>query len=184
MGFCKVGRLRLMVRPKLRGGSCATRPVAELLAEPGLERFLAGCCAGETRLSTPRDPAWLAWRYAAAPGLGYRALWQLDGAAGAAIILRPRRRAGLAELSLVEVLASSGEAALARLLHRLAGAPASVLTATAAPGTPEREALVRAGFLPLVVPGRWLTALPLRPTGVDPRRWSSFRFGLGDLELF
>lgn len=184
MGFCKVGRLRLLVRPKLRGGSLELRPVEELLAEPSFERFLAGCFAGERRLHTPRDPAYLAWRYAAAPGLGYRALWDLEGEEGAVVIVRPRRRAGLAELSLVEVLTSSGEAALDRLLRHLAGAPANLLTAMAASGTPERRALRRAGFFPLVVPGRWLTALALRSSKPDPTRWSSFRFGLGDLELF
>ena len=62
--------------------------------------------AGGRRLATDADLAYLRWRYAAAPGLDYRAVPVVrDGRLAALGIGRVRPRGGLRELTLAEVLA-------------------------------------------------------------------------------
>jgi len=193
MGFRRVGRLRLMARPlapwRWGGPSLPAemRPIEELLAEPGLAPFLQAAVAGEERLHTPRSPEYLEWRYARAPGLDYRALWDFDDTSGALAIARVRRRGKLGELSLAEALASAdaeGPRRLRRILGQLLGsARAHLAVACAAGGTAERRVLGSLGFLPLTVPTRWLTLRPLEDS-IEARSWGDFRPQLGDLELF
>lgn len=208
MGWRTVGRLRLEIRPVwgrllrgLLGGRAAVdalgvadfgRPVQDLVEAAGLETWLGGVFAGEERLHTVRTASWLRWRYADVPGLGYRAVWDLDpdGAAGAAVVARARRRGGRVELSLAEVLVSPDRASRGRLQRLLAelvrDSGADYLLALAAARTPERRALRRGGFFPVVVPSRHFTVRPLAamPAGLDPMRWDAWRLSLGDLELF
>jgi GNAT superfamily N-acetyltransferase len=210
MGWEDVGRVPLRVRLRRpgrvlgralaagrgRGGAgggaespplAGLRPVSELLDEPALPGFLAAWGAGERRLHTPRSPEYLRWRYAAAPGLSYRACWHLEGSSGAAAVVRSRLRRGLAEASLSELLVTpdpAGRAAARRLLERLGHLPGpDYLAAAAAPDSAEHRALREAGWRPLPL-GPRLVARPLRISAPDPRERASWRLSAGDLELF
>lgn len=207
MGWKDVGRAPLLVRLRrpvrsLRGllgrardqgeGSLETppelRPVGELLGEPDLPALLAAWSAGERRLHTPRTPEYLSWRYGEAPGLSYGALWRLEGSSGAVVVARARRRYGLREVTLSELLASDdpeGQDTARALLRRMGGlADVDYLAALATPGTVERDLLREAGWLPVAAGPRWVVRPLRRATGPDPRDRRSWRSSAGDLELF
>lgn len=201
MGWRDVARVPVRLRPV--PGARLRRPAAhhsfpdlpfptvdELLGRPELPALLARRRPGD-RLHTPRDLAYLRWRYAGPPGLRYHALWLFRDDTAAALVLRARERRGLREVSLSEILVDDqrqGIALAGRLLRRVAReSGADYLAACAAPGTPERRAVGRAGFLPWGWPGPRLTARPLGPppaAGADPLRIESWRFSVGDLEIF
>jgi GNAT superfamily N-acetyltransferase len=164
--------------------------VADLLEEPVLDSLLDEICRDEGRLHTPRSRGYLCWRYGKVPAVRYHGLSRFKESSGALIIVRSRRRSGLRELSLSEVLVTRDVAGVrtgAQLIDEIisASGPDYVL-ACAAKGTPEREALRRAGFLPFQIPGprftlRTVTDEPLNP---DPLLWESWRLMIGDMELF
>lgn len=206
MGWEDVGRLPLRVRLRrparlvraLRrrhrwdpADSSSTpeglRPVRELLEEPGLPALLAGWAEGERRLHTPRTLEYLRWRYQQAPGPAYGALWHLEGASGAVVVARSRRRRGLRELTLSELLVSDdfgGRKAGRELLERLGALPGmDYLAAAAVPSGAEREVLRGRGWLP-VPRGPRLIVRPLRPVRPEPLVLASWRLSVGDLELF
>jgi hypothetical protein len=211
MGWRSVGRVPLLVRP-LRPGRLAaavlrgsgdrsaapprapagTAPVAELLAHPGAEGFLAGLWDGEARLHTPRTAAYLRWRYGEPPAgaPAYGALWRFEGDAGAVVIARERVRRGLTGIVLCEVLVRGGERgerAAAELAGKIAArSGADYLAAVAAHGTPERRALRAAGLLPVGRRGPHLTVRELAPppARIAPATWRGWRLAAGDLELF
>ncbi len=208
MGWRDAGRPPLLVRPRrplrmlaalLRTGAARSsaaspppaplRPVGELLAEPELPGFLARWSRGEERLHTPRDAAYLRWRYDRVPGLSYGALWELDGESGALAVGRLRERRGLRELALAELLVSD-DAAGRRAGARLAATAGRVpgvdhAVAMAASGRPERRALLAGGFLPARRLAPRLVVRPLPAAGAadapDVRHWCP---SVGDLELF
>lgn len=208
LGWRSAGRLPLSVRPigaRVLGRRRSEpprmtsdwSPVDDLLAAPEAHGFLTTLWQDEPRLHTPRDAAYLAWRYAAVPGIDYRAMADVEGGAGALVIARPRLRRGRAELALAEVLIGDGEvsarrsaALLRRVIAAAAGGGADYLVAVASPRTVERSALTRCGFLTLPSAGPRVAVRPLAagasragehrgPLGVRDWRWS-----LGDLELF
>jgi len=172
-----------------RGPPGGLAPVDDLLSAPRLPALLAAWGREEARLHTPRSVEYLRWRYASVPGLRYHAAWELDGEAGAAVVLRLRRRGFCREVALCEVLASPDPrgVAAARALIRAAvrAAGGDYAAAAAVRGTAEARILGRTGLVPLPVPGRRFTVRSLgdRPAGADPRRWSAWRLSLGDLEL-
>lgn len=209
MGWQDVGRMPLMVRVRrplgmarrvLRGrrreappsapALHSLRPLSALLAEDDLPAFLAGWAADEERLHTPRNIDYLAWRYARCPGVGYAASWRFAGDRGALLVVRARHRAGAAELSLVECLASGdaiGREALGELLAELTeAAGADYHLAVAARGTAERRVLLRSGFLPARPAGPPLMVRAIA-AGVSPPallRPAAWRLSAGDLELY
>lgn len=142
------------------------------------------------RLTTPRGPEYLRWRYADVPGFAYRAGWAFDGRDGAALVWRLVERWGLCELRLCEVLLTPGPGGrrLAReALRRLPDTcGADYVSAMAPAGTAEWRALVRSGFLPVPRVGPSVTVRPLAPLGrgPDPLLRRSWRWSIGDLELF
>lgn len=208
LGWRDVGRVPLMVRI-LRPGRSLWRlltlgatggeerpvtveppgqPLAELLAMPALGPFLDAWTATADGLRTPRSSDYLRWRYADVPGLSYRALWSLgDDGSGALLVTRLRRRRGLLELSLSEVLVSQDDGGWRRareLLGRITGpAGADFAAALAARGTAERRLLTDAGFVPFPF-GPRLTVLPMTSSPPDPCSPKTWRPAVGDLELF
>lgn len=205
MGWTAIGRLPVRARllalgrgvadPGRAGGSgegTTPFPVAAFLARPETPAFLAAVeerRRRDPRLRTAATADYLRWRYAEAPGLGYRALWAGDAAAAAAIVLRSRRRRGLGELAVAEVLVAGEEgiATAGRLLRRLRRAGGGHhAVAVASPGTDEARALRRAGFLRLPGLGPRLFVRPLAPAAADiePLRSASWRFAAGSFELF
>jgi GNAT superfamily N-acetyltransferase len=163
------------------------QPIADLLADRHLPRFLAAWEEGAARAHTPRDSVYLAWRYGAAPGLAYGGLWHLEGDGGAVVVARASRRRGLTELSLVELLASDdrvGRAAATELLGRVAALPGiDHLVAAGAAGTPERRLLRARGFWPAAAFAPRLVVRPLT-TDAGQAPLARWRPAAGDLELF
>jgi len=199
MGWRPAGRLPLFVR--LFPTGVVQRPdglpeddatVAELLAHEGIPDFLAALerSRDDGRFHTPATPAYLRWRYAEAPGLLYGAAWATGDEAAAAIVYRLRRRWGLRELSMSEVLAAPHPESIARaadLVEEVADAAAvHHAVAVAAPGTPEHAALRRAGFRRVPNAGPRLFVRELSPTEALPdlRNPASWRPSTGSFELF
>ena len=210
LGWRRVGRVPLLIYPRRpmrmaaafigRGGAGDSAPltsedlprVSTLLDELAGPEWLGSGSAAEAdeRLHTAWSPEYLRWRYDAVPGHQYRALHDTHRDAGAALIFHRQRRAGLKEVKISELLMRGGDqggemaaALLARLVRDL---DADYLVAVAAPGTPERRALRRAGFLPARVMGPRLVVRELAPAAVapDPTAATAWRCSLGDLELF
>lgn len=167
-------------------------PVRELLELPWLGRFLDAVEAGrkDRRYRTPLSKEYLRWRYAEIPDIEYRALWSGEAEAAAALVVRGRERGRFREVMVSEVLAPAGPAgvrAAARLLRRLARqAAADYLATVSSPGTLERAAAARAGFLPVpgAGPALFVRELADTPELPDPARRGSWRLGLGLLEIF
>jgi GNAT superfamily N-acetyltransferase len=159
--------------------------VAQLLRRER-ERARAGPGAGPERLATPRDLAYLRWRYGAAPLLDYRAVTEERGGELAGLALfRVRPRGALWESTIAEVLAGGDPAVARRLLRRAArAAPVDHLTLHAPARSPLARAAAQSGFLPSPA-GIRLVANPLTagllPDPTDLRAWA---FSLGDLEVF
>jgi GNAT superfamily N-acetyltransferase len=199
LGWQEVGRVPVAVRVRRparlltarRAGLRPAPPVAADLAATVLEDAdaLARLLRREPTprgLATERDPAYLAWRYGAAPLLGYRAVAETRGGelAGAAIF-RVRRRGGLWESTIAEVLAGGDAGAARRLLHRVVqAAPVDHLTFHAPAGSPTARAARLAGFLP--APAGVRLVVNSRREGIrpDPTGLGAWSLSLGDLEVF
>lgn len=164
--------------------------VDELLRAPGLEDFLRAMEPPEERLWTPRDGAYLRWRYQEIPGFDYYAACQLDGENGAVIIFRSERQGELQGLRICELLLGPGPSSrrigrslLASVL-REAGAEFAV--AMAAAQTPEQRILLSSAFVPVPRLGPHFTVRPLNgaQAAPDPLRWRDWRLAIGDVEMF
>jgi GNAT superfamily N-acetyltransferase len=205
MGWREVGRvpvavrvrrpLRLLARGRGRGPGGEPAAAPAVRAEPAaavledgdqVAALLAREPAAPSRLSTPRDLAYLRWRYGAAPLLGYRAVVERRGGEIAGVaVFRVRPRGRLWESTVVEVLAGGDRAAAGRLLRRVAAAaPVDHLTMHAPAGSSAARAALRSGFLPSPA-GIRLVANPLRPGLLpDPTDLGAWALSLGDLEVF
>jgi GNAT superfamily N-acetyltransferase len=162
--------------------------VAELLQERRLSMFLAAVSTDDERYHTARTVEYLRWRYATVPGMQYQARLDTAGDAGALVIARGRMRGRFREVTISELLVTPsirgvqiGRALISDLMRN---ADADYVAACAASGTPERQALARAGFLPIAGIGPHFTARALRTDGRDPSKWANWRCSIGDLELF
>jgi hypothetical protein len=202
LGWREVGRVPVAVRARrplrlARGrGAPAARlpPRPTVMAETAarvLERdeevawLLAEAQVEDERLRTPRDLAYLRWRYGAAPLLDYAAVVEEEaGRLRGLAIFRVRPRGALWETTVAEVLVPAGDRRTTRrLLRRVAAAaPVDHLTLHDPDGT--ATAAARLGFLP--APGG--IALVVKPLhdGVrpDPTELGAWALSLGDLEVF
>lgn len=171
--------------------------VTELLDGPDtgwLAEALESSGESPPRLSTARSLPYLRWRYQDIPGgpsFEYRSLSRSTGSAHAAVVFRGRSRRGLAEIDVAEIFpgpggdAKSSVALAADLLRELVkSADADILAAVAAPGTPERLALRKAGFVPARRLAPWVTVLPLEASAGPGLHVDDWRWSLGDLEIF
>lgn len=209
MGWQDVGRAEIWLRPLPGSGlrlvaegpgdaraetpdplAEVSTPVQDVLKDPFLIPFLERVWDGERRLHTARNREYLAWRYAGAPGLEYRALRRFEPPSGALLIVRHRWRKRWRECLLSEVMVTPDEGGitLAKALVRelVRRARAHVLAATVARGTAEHRVVRQTGFLPLPWLGPRFTVRPLHscPLAQDLSQWSSWRLSLGDLEIF
>lgn len=155
------------------------------------ERAAADAAAPRVRLGTERTAEFLRWRYADAPGLDYRAIAVEHGGTLAGIAFcRPRARGRLAELTLSDLVVRPGDrATAARLLRTAASAGCDHVATHLADGTEGRSVALRSGYLPAPRTGMTLVARPFgeRVPGSsepDPLESASWRFALGDLEVF
>jgi GNAT superfamily N-acetyltransferase len=203
LGWQDLGRLPVGVRVRrplrlargLRAPDGPPRPRPALAADPAqhlleraaqVEQLLAEIRLGEDRrLRTPRDLAYLRWRYGDARWLGYAAVAEEEGGhlRGLAIF-RVRPRAGAWESTIAELLVPRGDRRTARrLLRRVAAAaPVDHLTFHAPDGT--ALAAATSGFLPAPGGVRFVVRPVgdgIRPDPTDPGAWA---LSLGDLEVF
>lgn len=205
MGWTEVGTVPVAVRPvrplRFLGSQlgrsrrrpeasvdCPLPPAATAFDHPdGLEGLLTAGHGPDDRLATDRSLAYLRWRYAEAPGLDYRVvvLGRADAPDGVAFG-RPRRRGGRAELTLSELVVADGDGRALRALGLLVAAQSGCdhVATVAGPDPSAAVALRKAAYL--AVPGRGitLTSRPLRAVRPAPVELASWRFSLGDLELF
>lgn len=162
------------------------RPAGEALALPEVERLVAGAVRPQGRLTTPRIPLFMKWRYGAGP-LPYHALTAGDPPDAVAIV-RLRSRGRLREAVVCEALSVPGAArrldGLLRSLPRACGADHAV--AHFGPGWPAAEALGTAGYRRVPRARITFTARPVAAGGagtvaLDPASWS---LSLCELEVF
>jgi GNAT superfamily N-acetyltransferase len=208
MGWREVGRVPVSVRVRrplrlltvlspLRRFShqideapeASARPARDVLHEEGeaVPQLLEVQGPKENRLSTARDIEYLRWRYGSTPHLTYLAITdtrgdQLRGLA----IFRVRRRQGLWEATVTEVLVRTGDRRTARrLLRRVArSAPVDHLACHFPHGSAQASAAARSGFLRS--PGGVTLAVKSLRDGLhpDPTMLASWAFSFGDVEVF
>jgi len=154
----------------------AAEPVRDLLEQR----------ARPSRLHTALSQEYLAWRYAAVPGMDYRAI--AVRRAGRLVGLglgRVRARATLTELTLGNVIVAAGDRSAARAVLRAARRSGVDHVALHAPQGSEVEQVARSsGYL--AAPGRGIRLVANPRPGcpmalLDPHEWG---LSLGDLEVF
>ena len=162
----------------------------ELLEQMDVEALVQRAYKGESRLHTDRSAEYLRWRYAAVPGINYRARWSGDAGAGGFAVFRRRQRGGLTELTCSELVATPGLDGM-RALRKVLGEAVSQWDAdyaigSAARNTTEMWAMATSGFLPAPKVGPTLVFRQLSGAVEDQqlRDWSCWRCGIGDLALF
>lgn len=199
MGWSVVGRIPVRVRvrrpvrfarglrhlrdepPGGAGPPVDAVPVADALRDVGGASFW-GPVVDDGRLATPKDEAFLLWRYAEAPLLDYRAV-SIPGRGLAIFRVRPRGR--LWEATVAEVLTARGDVGAARKLLSLVARAAGVDHVTCAfpTGSGLERAARRAAYVrsPL---GPVLAARRIEPSEVDPTGMRAWALTLGDVEVF
>ena len=202
LGWTSVGIVPIALRPVrpvrfARGVRHATRgapggppPACPL---PPADDVLAGAAVGhlleehdDGRWSTQRSVEYLRWRYVQPPGLDYRAIAVEQGGTLVGLGLgRARQRGPLREFLLAEVLTRPGDTTTARRILRGAARTGCDHVTTHLPAaTCLRRAGLATGYLSWPRLGMTLVAKPLVAVEPDPTELSSWRFALGDLEVF
>lgn len=198
MGWKPVGQVPVSLRVRrpirflrhLRGAGAdpgADPPVDaptadEVLAKvDGLDDLLASTNLAGERLRTPRDAAYLRWRYGEAPLLNYHGVADDGGLA----IFRVRPRDALWETTVSELIVRPGaRGAARRLLGRVRDASrVDHLAAHFSDGSMAAAAR-RSGYV-RAPRGMTFVVNPLRD-GIrpDPAELASWAFSIGDLEVF
>lgn len=161
-------------------------PVAAAIEDPGLPDLLASTVAGP-RLATTRDLGYLRWRYAAPPGLEYRAVrvgraGRLQGLG----IFRVRPRGPLWEATIVEVITGPADASAVRRVLRSIARSAAVdhLTCHFPGGSAAARASRAAGYLPAPGGVTFVVNRLREDLLPDPRTLDAWALTLGDLEVF
>lgn len=212
MGWSSAGRVSVWVYPKrpwaaLRGikkleppegegvGSGPDCPsgnaVEDLVRDSELDNLLTNHIRADSRLSTLKTPQYIRWRYQEIPRFEYRATWDRKKEAKALVIWRLRSRGRMLELRLCELIVGSNRASIGLakklLLKLIRTTPADYVVAMGPLRSSEGLAMVSAGLIPFPRVGPSLTIRELgeRPAVIpEPRSLASWRFSIGDLELF
>lgn len=207
MGWSRVGTVPLSIRPVRpfvlarhwrrartgRGGPssgsplCGLPPAEEVLQDGASVTELLETVTNSSRtLSTARTAPYLRWRYADAPDLDYRAVTLYNGRALVGLAIgRPRFRGPLREFLLSEIFVASDDRTLARrLLHAVARSGCDHVVAHLPAGSTAARAAAAAGFLRAPGVGIGLMVNTLSSGNDAALDLSSWRFSLGDLELF
>lgn len=171
--------------PPVVDSDCA----ADALASPLVHSIVEGAAPQAESYHTAATLEYLRWRYAAVPGFTYSIVARGEGAEGALIVMRSRRRGSIRELRLCDLVL--GRTAVARrnmrrlLSEATRASNVDVILAMRPPGLPAHT-LLRAGYVPAPRTGPILTAYPLSgPTDLpDPRKLGNWGPAIGDLELF
>jgi hypothetical protein len=207
MGWTLVGRLPLRIRPQRptrllkvaaqRSGLGGATAIAENVDNGEVLRLLQ---QGEVRelittavdarsdgtgLATVRTPAYLEWRYGRNRWYPYQAGFDSSNDSAALVIARSSRRGELNELLITDVVTSPDSRSrrlAAGIARRLARESKADYIAVSAFGSALGAG---SGYLPVGQRGPNLTVRPLQESLTpDPRVFSSWGAGFGDLELF
>lgn len=204
MGWEAAGEVPIAIRPvhwvrfalgarRATGGTasgsppdCPFPPLADVLDALPIESLLAQTAQPRDRLTTPRTMAYLKWRYTNAPDLDYRGIAITAGSELRGLAIgRPRRRGPLAEFTLSEALAPSGDRATVRKLLRAATRSGCDHVATHLSPIASMAQIGRsAGYLQPRGQSMTLAVNPLTGVCPDPRRLTSWHLSMGDLEVF
>jgi GNAT superfamily N-acetyltransferase len=183
-----LGRMRSSERDPGRAPAVAAPTAAEAIARAsGLEELVAAAAVADPRMHTPRDAAYLRWRYADAPLLGYHAVVEeragrLEGIA----LFRMRPRDALWETTVSEVVVRPGDERTARALLKGVRLAAGVdhLAGHFHEGSTAAAVARRAGYM-RAPRGMTLVVNPLHDgVAPEPTRLDSWAFSIGDLEVF
>jgi GNAT superfamily N-acetyltransferase len=185
----RVGRnvrsLRASEPPRRPPPVASAEPVAAALEDDGLPALLDG--GEDPRMATPRDLAYLRWRYACPPGLAYHAVRVRRGGGLVGLgVFRVRPRGALWEATVAEVITGTGDVTAARqVLRGIAGSVAvDHLTCHFPVGSAAARASRTSGYLP-APGGVTFVVNPLRDDlRPDPRALDSWALTLGDVEVF
>ena len=163
-------------------------PAGDILRDTEyVSALLQSADSTDAGLQTPRDVAYLQWRYATPPLLDYRAIHVGDGdSLHGLAIFRARPRGILWEATIVELIVRPADNRTAsRLLRRVIHSGLVDHVTCLFPGRSNAaRAARRHAFLPAPV-GRTLVVNPLRDgLSPDPGRPESWALSLGDLEVF
>lgn len=210
MGWVAVGTFRVSIRPRKpwrlarnprpevpgpnevtqRGPSVGAEPALEALSDPQLDPLLDEAVPGSSdiRLHTPKDGAYLRWRYGLAPLLDYRAIRERSGDVLTGVALfRVRPRGKLWESTVSDLIVRPGDDRTARrLLARVVRASrVDHLTCHFPNGSAAARAARRAGFL-RTRRGMTFVVNQIHPVrqGPDPSQMGAWALSLGDLEVF
>lgn len=180
MGWKQVGPVGAMVRPRLGLLSPArgrTDEPAQFLRHPKPAWPLAVTDRQPQGLRTPRTPEYLLWRFASHPAARY---CRVEGEESVAVV-RSNFRNNRREVVVADVFGARPASALRRTARQ---SHADYAGTWFSPGTPERAAALRSGYIP--VPGvapLTLMARPLREFNVDLYEMGAWDLSISDLEL-
>lgn len=163
-------------------------PAAEVLrSAEDVDALVEGAGRPQGLLSTPRDHAFLWWRYGSPPGLDYRVVHEeRGGRLHGLAVFRVRPRGTLWETTVSDVIVGSGDTrTAATLLRRVIGAaPVDHVTGHFPDGSDARPVAGRCGFVPTPA-GVKFVVNPLRSDlRPDPKELGSWGLSLGDVEVF
>jgi GNAT superfamily N-acetyltransferase len=141
----------------------------------------------DDRLRTPRDIAFMRWRYGSAPSLDYRAVRERRGGQTRGLaVFRVRPRGGLWETTVSDLVVPDGDAQTARRLLRsvIRASDVDHLTCSFPARTAPSRAAGQVGFF-RAPRGMTLVVKALIPDiSPDPSELASWGLALGDLEVF
>lgn len=180
MGWDQVGGLPLLIRPSLRVLWRGSAPHShELRGDPPQAELplLQAWARSPLGLRTPRDAEYLEWRFLRHPTASYVVADDDGGRA----VLRLNLRRGLRETVLSNVFGRFPRQAVNRLCKQ---AGSDYIVASFPANTPERSAIIRAGFIPVPrVNALTLYTRPLVDLPIDVTSAGSWDLALGDVEL-
>jgi hypothetical protein len=204
MGWVRAGRISLWVRPqrplqfaraawrKREAVSSGDRSMAGLdsavLDSSDIDELLRGLELPSGRYHTPVDRAYLRWRYLRCPAAQYG--FATFEPKRDLIAYRLRVRRGLRELTLCDVFVEQSARGLRsavqslRALVRSSEPDYAVCAARLEPFV--ASVMLASGFVAAPYVGPVVVVRPLNrhPALPDPRRLSTFRYSIGDMELF
>ncbi len=181
MGWTEIGMIGVLARPSSRlatdRGSITDTEPENFLADPQPAIPLEVTDRAARGLRTPRNQAYLRWRFGSHPTARY---FRVDSADSTAIV-RPNVRKGRRELIVADVYGPRPRAALREAGRK---SRSRYVAAWFSPGSPERAAAIRSGLVP--VPGvtaLTLMARPLRDLDIEVTSMASWDLAISDLEL-
>lgn len=178
MGWQEVGWVPLLFRPRLRAFKRSSVGSEDWLPSTSFRAPTTSQIDRPPRgLRTPRSEDYLAWRFLQHPTAVYRSV-AFDRTS---VVVRAHQRKHRSELVISDMF---GESRASCLRRTVAAAKVDYSVTSFAPGSMERWAAIRAGFLPISTrSGLFLVCRPLSDIGIDPTNPKMWDLAVSDLEL-